>query len=158
MLLLAADAHHDRRSGLLGKHRGRIAEIALVILLPKPPPVYSLMTTTSLGSMFSRAPGKEASERALRGAMDVDLSVLPIRHGGARFQRLMAGVGRHEGLVQNQIRALETRLPVAVGPFGIGGLAHGQLAVFVLGEIRFGPFDFLDAGAAARARERWPAA
>ncbi len=91
-----------------------MAEIALVILLPKPPPVYSLITTTSLGSMMQPArQGRDGLRSALRRAVHVHLAVLPVRHRGASFQRLVAGVGRHESLVQNQVRVLEPRFPIA---------------------------------------------
>ena len=84
---------------------GMMAEIALVILLPKPPPVYSLMTTTSLAIHVQPArDGRNGLRSALRGAMNVDLAVLPVGHRGAGFERLMAGVGRDEGFVQNQSR------------------------------------------------------
>ena len=111
-----------------------IAEIALVILLPKPPPVYSLMTTTLHRALFidQAQPARDRRNRlrgALRAGVNVDLAVLPVRHGGAGFERLVAGVGRDEGLVQHQRGVLEARFDIAERPFGSVGLAHRQLAV-----------------------------
>ena len=62
-------------------------------LLPKPPPVYSLMMTT-----FGRIDadparhGADRPHRALRRAVHVELAVLPVGHRGPRFERLVAGV------------------------------------------------------------------
>ncbi len=51
-LLFAADAHHHRRVGFLDSNAGMIMETPPVILLPNPPPVYSLMKTILSRSMF----------------------------------------------------------------------------------------------------------
>ena len=92
---------------------------------------------------------------ALRGAVDEDLAVLPVGHRGAGFEALVAGVGRDEGLVENEVGLLQACFDVAEYEFGVGGLAHGQLAVFVVGEIGFGPLDFFDLGGRrGLARER----
>src|SRR5229473_5541775 len=77
--------------------------------------------------------------------MDEHLAVLPIGESGARFQRLMAGVGRGKGLIQNQRGILEAGVHVAVGPL-VRRLAHGQAAFLKLGEIGGGPFEFSQVG------------
>ena len=62
-----------------------------VILLPNPPPVYSLMKTTlscvDVHPLRNRGLGLEG---ALRAGVEKELAVLPVGHGGARFEALMA--------------------------------------------------------------------
>ena len=52
----------------LERMAGMMAEMALVILLPKPPPVYSLMTTILLRSGWPLSSIKP-SQRAIAGAV-----------------------------------------------------------------------------------------
>ncbi len=71
--------------------------------------------------------------------MQEHLAVLPVGHRGARFERLVAGRLRHEGLVDDEGRLLEPFLDVAEGPF-VGRLAHRHLIGAGLGEVLVGPF------------------
>ena len=100
-----------------------------MILLPNPPPVYSLMKTTLSGINVQPARDRGHGLRgALRAGVNVDLAVLPVGQGTAGFQGLMAGVGRNECLVENERGILEAGIEIAVGPF-VGRLAHGQSAL-----------------------------
>ena len=126
---------------------GMISEIAPVILLPNPPPVYSLMKTTLSGSMFSqRAIAGTVWIGALRTGVNIHLAVLPVRHRAAGFQALMAGVGRDERFIQDEGGILEACVDIAEGP-GVGRIlmdgAHRHLAVLGCIEIRLGPFQLL---------------
>ena len=81
---------------------GMTSDTPPVTLLPKPPPVYSLIRTTLPGSMFNHLrDGRHGLRGALRTGVDVDFAVLPVSHGGARFERLVAGVWRDECFVQD---------------------------------------------------------
>ena len=82
---------------------------------------------------------------ALRPSEDMHFAVLPVRHRGARLQRLVADVRRHKGFVQNQRGILKTRIQIAVLPV-IGHLAHRQLTSFVVGKILLRPFQFTIVG------------
>ena len=63
---------------------GMMSEMAPVILLPKPPPVYSLMSTTfwvgRLGIAQPAGDGGHGLRGALRAGVHVDLAVLPVGH------------------------------------------------------------------------------
>ena len=126
--------------------------MAPVILLPNPPPVYSLMKTTlsGLDAQPSRYRG-DGLRGALRAGVNVDLAVLPVRHRGASLQGLVARVRRDERFVKHERGVLETRVEIAERPF-IGRLAHRQLALFGLGEVRLGPLEFPDLGRRHRCR------
>jgi hypothetical protein len=124
-----------------------------VARLPKPPPVYSVISTTSLGS--SR---RDRLHRALRAGVHVKFAVLPVRHRRARLEHVMLVVGDRERLVEHQGRVLEAGLDVAVRPFHLG-LAHRHLALVVLGEVLRGPLQRLDLKRSWRLplRGRWTA-
>jgi hypothetical protein len=79
-----------------------------VILLPNPPPVYSLMKTILSGSNVQPARDRgQCLRSALRARVNVDFAVLPVGHRAAGFERLMAGIGSDERLVKNERRILE---------------------------------------------------
>ena len=137
-----------------------ISVISPVILLPNPPPVYSLMNTTLLG--IDAQPARDRGDGlggALRAGVNVDLAVLPVRHRRAGLEALVAGVRRDERFVEDQRRVLEARVDIADRPF-IGRLAHRQTALLGLGEVRLGPLELRDVGrhhsgrAARRIRRR----
>ena len=104
------------------------------ILLPKPPPVYSLMTTTCVGvDADPLRHRRHGLHHALRRAVQIQLAVLPVRHRGARFERLMAGRLRVEGLVEDEIAPAESRrrdrrTPIACPASPIGIVPSGALA------------------------------
>ena len=116
------------------------SEIAPVILLPNPPPVYSLTTTTFSGR--DADPSRDAEDGlsgALRAGVDVDLAVLPVRHHGPGLQRLVAGVGRDERFVEHERGILEARLEVTVRPL-LGRIRHHRQAARVgFSQLRRGP-------------------
>ena len=71
---------------------GIAIEMAPGILLPKPPPVYSLMITTLSGV----TPVQRATDATVCTVLCVEpcriqLAVLPVGHRRPRFERLMAG-------------------------------------------------------------------
>jgi hypothetical protein len=114
VLFLAADAHHHRRVQLLRKQRGNDHRHPPVILLPNPPPVYSLMNTI-LSSMFIHF----AMAGTVCAVLCVpecrkQLAVLPVSHRRARLQALVAHIGRREGLVQNSAAFLK---PASMSPY-----------------------------------------
>ena len=138
------------------------SEIAPVILLPNPPPVYSLTTTTFSGGMPThRDDAEDRLGGALRAGVDVDLAVLPVRHHGPGLERLVAGVRRDVRLVEHERGLLEARLEVAVRPLLRRIRHHRQAAGVGLGQLRLGPLHLADLGtrralrlAAARRRGR----
>ena len=56
--------------------------------------------------------------------MKEELAVLPVGHGGAGLEALVAHVGCNKGLVQNERGVLEARVDVAKGPL-VRRMAHG---------------------------------
>ena len=93
------------------------AQISLVILLPKPPPVYiaddhdvARIDADPLGH------GRDRLHRALRRAVHIELAVLPVGHRAPRLERLVAHVGCDEGFVEHQRGVLESAIDVAVRP------------------------------------------
>ena len=147
MLFLAADAHHDRRTDLL-RHDGRddgrdgagdfAAETAAGVFAD-----HDDVVGVDLQPARERRNGLR---RTLRRAVDKDLAILPVSHRGPRFETLVAGVGRDEGLIENEVCLFQAFLDVAEYEFGVGSFAHGQLAVIVVGKVGFGPLDFFDFG------------
>ena len=126
---------------------GITSEIAPVILLPNPPPVYSLTTTTSSGGTPTQRDDAEHGLRgALRARVDVNLPVLPVRHRRPGLERLVAGVGRDEGFVEHERGFLEASLEVAVRPGFRCALHHRQAAGVGLGQFRRRPLHFTDLG------------
>jgi hypothetical protein len=130
---------------------GMISDIAPVILLPKPPPVYSLVKNHLAGIDVEPAgDGRHGLNGALRAGKDMHFAVLPVSHRTACFQAVMTGVGRHEGFIQNQRGFLESGIDIAVRP-GVGGVWNGvQLAIFIpdlhVGDLAYGQFAILSVG------------
>ena len=107
---------------------GMIAKMSPVALLPNPPPVYSLISDDLVGIHVQPASQTgQGLHGALRPHVNEHLAVLPVGHRGARLQRLVAGVRRDEGFVEDQGGLLESRVHVAVGPL-VRRLAHRQAA------------------------------
>ena len=155
-LFLAADAHHHRRVRLLREQRrnghrhgaAALAAESAAGVFANQDDVFRLDADPSRHAV-------NGADDALRGAVQMQLAVLPERHRAARLQRMMAG-GRHdERLVEDQRRVLESRIEIAEGPF-LGGLAHRHLAVRGSSEVRLGPLQFLDRRARRLARGRRP--
>ena len=93
-------------------------------------------------------PARHRADRlhdALRRAVDVQLAILPVRHGGAWLQRLMAGIRRDERLVEHERRALESGVEIPDRPF-VRGRADRQPALRVLGGFSIRPFQLFDPG------------
>ena len=125
--LFAADPHHHGRVGFFESSAGMAIERAPGILLPNPPPLYSLMKMTCAGSTPThRATPPTGRAHALRRAVKIQLAVLPVRHRAARFHRLMAGGLQEERFVEDQRGVLEPGLQIAVRPFS-SGLSRRQL-------------------------------
>ena len=115
-----------------------------VILLPNPPPVYSLMKTILLGVHVQPArDGGQSLRSALRAGVQEQLAILPVGHRGARFQSLMAGVRRDERFIEHERGILETGIQIAVRPF-VGRLAHGQAIFFHAGKVSVRPLQRRD--------------
>ena len=130
----------------------RSAGIAMLyepgILLPKPPPVYSLMSTilscaSAGGIPTPRATAATVCTVLCVRAVHVQLAVLPVGHRRPRLERLMARRLRDERFVEDQIRGLHDRVDVAERPL-VGGLAHWQLAVLRGSEVLVRPLDLGD--------------
>ncbi len=79
---------------------------------------------------------------ALAGAVEVALSILPVRHGAPRLHGVVRGAGGHEALVEHQGRLGEPLLDVSERPLR-RRLAHRQLPLDGGGEVVFRPFDLL---------------
>ena len=105
---------------------GIAIEMAPGILLPKPPPVYSLISTTCFGRNADPARDRtDGLHRALRRAVHEQLAVLPVGHRRARFERLVTGRLADECFVEHEVGLLEARLDVAARPFVRCGLPIG---------------------------------
>ena len=89
-------------------------KIELGILLPNPPPVYSLMKHDLVGrDADPPRDRRDRLHRALCRRVHVQLAVLPVRHRGTRFERLVAGRLRHERFVEHEVGLLEAFVDVA---------------------------------------------
>ena len=75
--------------------------------------------------------------------MKKQLAVLPIGHGGARLQALMADIGRYERFVEDERGIFEARIDIAIGPL-VGGVAHRQTTLAVVCKVLLGPLDFVE--------------
>jgi hypothetical protein len=144
VLLLAADAHHDRRVGFLrqqggDRHRHGAAALAAEAA------ARVLGDEHDVGRVETHPARQrvERAHRALRRPVQEQLAVLPVRHRAARLERLMARRLHDERLVEHERGAAESRVDVAVGPL-LGRLAHRQLAVAGGGEVLFGPLQRAD--------------
>ncbi len=121
-----------------------------VARLPKPPPVYSVMRTTSFGSRrIQRAMEATVWTALCVPGVHVELAVLPPGERRARLEHVMLVVRHRERLVEHQRRVLEASFDVAVRPLDLR-LAHRQLALVVLGEVLSGPLHLLDVERAGR--------
>ena len=108
VLFFAANAHHHRRAQLLRQQRGNdhrqaagdlAAESATGVLADEDNVVFA-----DVHPFRNRGLGLEG---ALRAGMKKELSILPVSHGGAGLQALMAHVGRDERFVENERGILE---------------------------------------------------
>ena len=147
LLLLAVDSHHDRRVGLLGeKRRDDRGDRASALAAESPTRVGA--NEHDVGR-FHVQPARNRCDglnRALGRAEQVQLAVLPVGHRGTRLERLVAGVRRHEGLVQHQRRVLESSFDVTEGPL-VGNLARREAPLPGRREVLLGPLDLLELGA-----------
>ena len=80
---------------------------------------------------------------ALRGAMQVQLPVLPVGHRRARLHRMVGQRLGYECLFQDKIGLFEAGFDIAVLPL-LSGFPHGQLALINPGKITRRPFDCLE--------------
>ena len=115
---------------------------APVILLPNPPPVYSLMKTILSSSMcIQRAMAGSGLKSALRSCVQKELAVLPVSHRGARLQALVAHIRRQKRLVEHQRCVLESPVHIAVRP-RFGRMAHRHTAFLFRRKILVRPLQF----------------
>ena len=114
VFLFAADAHHHRGIEFFGQQRGNdhgeaagdlAAESAAGVLADEDD-----LVLVDVHPLRNRGPGLEG---ALRSGMKEELAVLPVGHGGAGFEALMADVGSDEGFVEDQRGILEAGVDVA---------------------------------------------
>ena len=108
VLFFAADTHHHRRVELFGSKAGITMVRPPVILLPKPPPVYSLMKTI------------------------LSSSVLIIQHTIACFENVLCVPVQRKSLPFSQRAMVVPRLP-RIGDFYVGsqeGLFKHQSRTF----------------------------
>ena len=127
-----------------------------MILLPKPPPVYSLISTTLLGidARSQRAIAGDGLRSALRAGVNEDLAVLPVSHRGAGLERLwlVSGVTNVSSSTSAAfLKPASTRRTTIRS----GGLAHRQSALLGLGEVGVGPLQVLDLGGGGVAAAAW---
>ena len=160
MFLLAADTHHDRDAGLLRQERGDYQRNV--------PGNFAAEPATGVFADEHDFVGLDAQPSCDRGnglsgalsaGMNVDLTVLPVRHRCTSLEALMARVGRNECFVKNERRVFQTRIDIADRPL-FARLAHRQTALFGFLEIIAGPLKCLEFGRILRwrlagLRRRW---
>ncbi len=139
--VIAADPHHDRRIRLLREQRGNGHRHRSA----------ALAAETTAGVLrdqhdlrrLDADPSRDRRYRlrnALRGTVQVELAVLPVRHRAAGFHGMVPGGLHDEGLVEHNRGALEAGIEVAVRPF-LPRLADRQAPFVCIGELLLGPFD-----------------
>jgi uncharacterized protein len=142
-LFLAADAHHHRGIGLLREQRRNDQrDAARDLAAESAARIFADEDDLTAVDIQPTGDGRHCLDRALRAGVHVDLPVLPIRHRTARLERLVAGVRRNEGLIEDQRGLLETRVNVAIRPV-IRPFPHGQTALPDFVKLRLGPLKLL---------------
>jgi hypothetical protein len=151
VLFLPADPHHHRHAGLLRQQRrdrhgdraGTLAAESAAAVLAHEYDVRRIDAQPA-GERIERA------DDALRRPVQIELAVLPVRHGAARLHRLVRRRLHDERFVDDERGLPEARIQIAECP-GIGHGPHRQLAVLRAGEVGVGPFQDLH----FRARLLW---
>ncbi len=117
-------------------------------MLPKPPPQYSLMITTSaLRNADPAGDRRDGSRQALRRAVQIQFAVLPVRHRRARFERLMDRVLLIRNVFDDEVRFLEAGVDIAPHRGFASLRISGPLTGSELIEVCLRPLDRLDLAA-----------
>ena len=116
---------------------------ALVILPPKPPPVYSL--TTTMLSVIDAQPAPDGGN-GLRGALGGAVDDRPCRSASTPWRCGFPESGgwcwESRRFRRGRVGLLHPLFDVTDLHLGVADLTHGQLALVILGEIGLGPLDF----------------
>jgi hypothetical protein len=115
VLLFAADAHHHRRIQLARQNRRNNHDHGAGHFAAKPTArVFAHQHHLLRIQIHPARDRRSRLEGALRARVQIEFSVLPISHRGARLQALMAHVGRHKRFIQHQCGIAESRIEIAV--------------------------------------------
>ena len=144
--LLAADAHHHRRVGLLreqrrNRHRDRSVALAAE------PAAGELADQHDVGWIDANpaSDGGHVERHALRRAVQIQLAVLPVGHRAACFHRVVTRGLHDEAFIEHEIGFRETGFEIAERPF-LDGFSHREPArvALVVGEVFCGPLQGLE--------------
>ena len=153
VLFLLVDAHHHRRVDLLREqrrngHGDRSGHLAAE------PSAGVLADHDDLAGVNADPPRhcRNRLGRALRGAVQIQFPVLPVRHRRPALEGQIGCGRRAERLVKDERCFLEPVLDVAIRPLErfVDRLAHGHPPFAESREVGFRPFDSLDASARRR--------
>src|SRR5207245_9590967 len=111
ILFLAADPHHHRHSSLLReKTRNNQRDGACDLAAKSPSRIFA--DENNVFGIYAQPSRnrRHRLSRTLRAAMNEDLAVLPVRHGGAGFQALMARIWRDKRLIHDESSVFESGL------------------------------------------------
>ena len=124
-LLGARDPEHDRTVDLTGEQRRYLHDRAAVELAPES----AAAVLTDHDHIFDVqvelvGEGEPSIDQALRGRVDKEPPILPVRHRGARLQTVVRERLVDDGFVENQVRFFEASLNVSRPPIPVSSSAQ----------------------------------